>query len=82
MFRSAKTSPVTIFKLFQYFRGEWPMPWSKLVTVAKAWSGCAGARAHVTRRADVRTTAKNNKTSSKQLIELCNIFKSSKDALL
>ncbi|XP_026322247.1 uncharacterized protein LOC113231921 [Hyposmocoma kahamanoa] len=65
----------------QYFRGEWPMPWSKLVTVTKAWSGCAGARAHVTRRADVRT-AKNNKTSSKQLIELCNIFKSNKDALI
>ncbi|OWR55394.1 hypothetical protein KGM_209819 [Danaus plexippus plexippus] len=58
----------------QYLRKEWTMPWSKLVSHAKAWSGIEGAKVHVNRRLDVRnvkTIGKNNK----QLMELYNVFK-------
>ncbi|XP_063824610.1 uncharacterized protein LOC135074251 [Ostrinia nubilalis] len=64
----------------QFLRNEWPMPWSKLVACAKAWSGIEGARAHVMRRADVRG-AKTCK-STRQLIELYAMFKAPTEGLL
>ncbi|XP_052740770.1 uncharacterized protein LOC112050628 [Bicyclus anynana] len=65
----------------QYLRGEWTMPWSRLVSLAKSWSGVEGAKVHVNRRTDIRnvkTQSKNNK----QLLELYNIFKSPIEGLL
>ncbi|XP_026484251.2 uncharacterized protein LOC113392179 [Vanessa tameamea] len=63
----------------QYLQGDWTMPWSKLVTLAKAWSGVEGAKGHVSRRADVR----NAKTSKdKQVLELYSVFKSPPEGLL
>ncbi|XP_047510368.1 uncharacterized protein LOC125053179 isoform X2 [Pieris napi] len=63
----------------QYFRGEWPMPWSRLVSAAKAWSGTEGAKIHVNRRTDIRNI-KNQK--NKQLLELYSIFKGKPEGLL
>ncbi|GBP66070.1 hypothetical protein EVAR_37532_1 [Eumeta japonica] len=63
----------------QYLREEWPMPWSRLVQTAKAWSGVDGARGHVMRRHDVRhKTHKNNKA----LRELGEIFKTPAQGVL
>ncbi|XP_045446705.1 uncharacterized protein LOC123654891 [Melitaea cinxia] len=63
----------------QYFRGNWTIHWSKLVSLAKAWSGIEGAKVHVNRRNDIR----NVKTSKdKQLLELYNVFKSPPEGLL
>ncbi|XP_052756054.1 uncharacterized protein LOC113517891 [Galleria mellonella] len=59
----------------QFLRGEWPMPWSKLVAVAKSWSGIEGARVHINRRTDIRNVKSHGK-SNKQLIELYGLFKS------
>ncbi|CAH0763559.1 unnamed protein product [Diatraea saccharalis] len=36
----------------QYLRGEWPLPWSKLVGRCRVW-GADGALVHVNRRSDV-----------------------------
>ncbi|CAH2105831.1 unnamed protein product [Euphydryas editha] len=63
----------------QYFRGDWIMHWSKLVSLAKAWSGIEGAKVHVNRRTDIRK-AKTSK--DKQLLELYNVFKSPPEGLL
>ncbi|XP_045518834.1 uncharacterized protein LOC123710735 isoform X1 [Pieris brassicae] len=63
----------------QYLRGEWPMPWSRLVSAAKAWSGTEGAKIHVNRRTDIRNI-KNQK--NKQLLELYSIFKGKPEGLL
>ncbi|KAL4706908.1 hypothetical protein ACJJTC_012367 [Scirpophaga incertulas] len=65
----------------QFLRNEWPMPWSKLVSLAKAWSGTDGARAHINRRSDVRA-AKNNSKCSKQLMELYTMFKTPTEGIL
>ncbi|XP_026737209.1 uncharacterized protein LOC113500564 isoform X2 [Trichoplusia ni] len=65
----------------QFLRNEWPIPWSKLVSVAKAWSGLEGVRVHINRRTDVRnmkTTGKCNK----QLMNLCSMFKSTSEGIL
>uniref|UniRef100_A0A2A4IW57 Uncharacterized protein n=1 Tax=Heliothis virescens TaxID=7102 RepID=A0A2A4IW57_HELVI len=65
----------------QYLRGEWPVPWSKLVAVAKAWSGLEGVRVHINRRTDVRNMKAQGK-SSKQLMQLCAMFKSNSEGVL
>ncbi|XP_075971843.1 uncharacterized protein LOC142973740 isoform X2 [Anticarsia gemmatalis] len=65
----------------QYLRGEWPIPWSKLVAVAKAWSGIEGARMHINRRSDIRTMKSQGKCN-KQLLELYALFKANNEGLL
>ncbi|XP_013172139.1 PREDICTED: uncharacterized protein LOC106121150 isoform X3 [Papilio xuthus] len=65
----------------QFLRGEWAMPWSKLVSVAAAWSGVEGARVHINRRADVRNVKTHGKCN-KQLLELYSIFKAPHEGLL
>ncbi|CAH0703020.1 unnamed protein product [Spodoptera exigua] len=65
----------------QFLRGEWPLPWSKLVAVAKAWSGLEGVRVHINRRTDVRNMKSQGK-SNKQLMQLCSLFKSNSEGLL
>ncbi|XP_068631342.1 uncharacterized protein [Battus philenor] len=65
----------------QFLRGEWQMPWSRLVTVAKAWSGIEGAKVHINRRADVRDVKTHGKCN-KQLLELYGIFKAPYEGLL
>ncbi|KAJ8727797.1 hypothetical protein PYW07_001916 [Mythimna separata] len=65
----------------QFLRGEWPIPWSKLVSVAKAWSGLEGVRVHINRRTDVRSMKTQGK-SNKQLMQLCAMFKSNSEGLL
>ncbi|XP_060801824.1 uncharacterized protein LOC106130373 isoform X2 [Amyelois transitella] len=65
----------------QFLRGEWPMPWSKLVMLAKTWSGIEGARVHINRRDDIRNI-KSLGRSNKQLIELYGMFKPSADGVL
>ncbi|XP_035438982.2 uncharacterized protein LOC118268551 isoform X2 [Spodoptera frugiperda] len=65
----------------QFLRGEWPLPWSKLVAVAKAWSGLEGVRVHINRRTDVRNMKSQGK-SNKQLMQLCSMFKSNSEGLL
>ncbi|CAH0725268.1 unnamed protein product, partial [Brenthis ino] len=63
----------------QYLQGEWTMPWSKLVSLAKEWSGLEGAKVHISRRTDIR----NIKSSkNKQLLELYNVFKSPPEGIL
>ncbi|KAL0832981.1 hypothetical protein ABMA28_001105 [Loxostege sticticalis] len=65
----------------QFLRNEWPMPWSKLVSVCvRRCDGATGARAHVTRRTDMRA-AKTGKCAP-QLLELRAVFKAPADALL
>lgn len=75
-----------IYRMFyshysQFLRGEWPLPWSKLVAVAKAWSGLEGVRVHINRRTDVRNMKSQGK-SNKQLMQLCSMFKSNSEGLL
>ncbi|PZC74927.1 hypothetical protein B5X24_HaOG207032 [Helicoverpa armigera] len=65
----------------QYLRGEWPIPWSKLVAVAKAWSGLEGVRVHINRRTDVRNMKAQGK-GNKQLMQLCAMFKSNSEGVL
>ncbi|CAH2070976.1 unnamed protein product, partial [Iphiclides podalirius] len=65
----------------QFLRGEWPMPWSRLVAVAKAWSGIEGAKVHVNRRCDVRNV-KNHGKCNKQLMELYSMFKAPTEGVL
>ncbi|CAG5041437.1 unnamed protein product [Parnassius apollo] len=65
----------------QFLRGEWPMPWSKLVAVAKAWSGVEGAKVHINRRTDVRNVKTHGKCN-KQLLELYGLFKAPPEGLL
>ncbi|XP_022825467.1 uncharacterized protein LOC111355673 [Spodoptera litura] len=65
----------------QFLRGEWPLPWSTLVAVAKAWSGLEGVRVHINRRTDVRNMKSQGK-SNKQLMQLCSMFKSNSEGLL
>ncbi|XP_053603804.1 uncharacterized protein LOC128671390 [Plodia interpunctella] len=65
----------------QFLRGEWPMPWSKLVSMAKIWSGVEGARVHINRRDDIRNIKSHGK-SNKQLIELYGMFKPSSESVL
>ncbi|XP_063360569.1 uncharacterized protein LOC134649661 [Cydia amplana] len=64
----------------QYLRKEWPMPWSKLVSAAKAWSGVEGARVHVNRRHDIRSVRGQSK--NKQLAELYDLFRAPATGLL
>ncbi|XP_045766028.1 uncharacterized protein LOC123867806 isoform X1 [Maniola jurtina] len=64
----------------QYLRGEWTMPWSRLVSLAKAWSGPEGAKLHVNRRTDIRGAKTHGKTN-RQLQDLYNIFKSPTEGL-
>ncbi|VVD04676.1 unnamed protein product [Leptidea sinapis] len=67
----------------QYFRGEWPMPWSRLVSVAKRWSGIEGAKVHINRRTDIRNIRNTGSNkSNKQLMELYNMCKSQPEGLL
>ncbi|XP_049870073.1 uncharacterized protein LOC126369613 isoform X2 [Pectinophora gossypiella] len=66
----------------QYFRGEWPMPWSKLVTAARAWSGIEGARVHVCRREDMRNAKTQHKCNNRLLLDLHHLFKTRAEALL
>ncbi|CAB3239457.1 unnamed protein product [Arctia plantaginis] len=65
----------------QFLRGEWPLPWSKLVSVAKMWSGIEGARLHINRRTDIRRMKSQGKCT-KQLLELCALFKTNNEGLL
>lgn len=65
----------------QFLRGEWLMPWSRLVSVAKAWSGLEGAKVHMNRRTDIRNAKLLNK-GNKQLLELCAMFKTPAERLL
>ncbi|CAK1546237.1 unnamed protein product [Leptosia nina] len=65
----------------QYFRGEWPMPWSKLVARAKAWCGVDGARVHVNRRPDIRNIKSQTK-NNRQLTEIYSMFKTQPEGLL
>ncbi|XP_072939616.1 uncharacterized protein [Epargyreus clarus] len=65
----------------QFFRGEWPMPWSKLVAAAKAWSGIDGAKVHINKRTDIRNAKTHGKTN-KQLMDLYNMFKTGSEGLL
>ncbi|XP_050667490.1 uncharacterized protein LOC126967120 isoform X2 [Leptidea sinapis] len=67
----------------QYFRGEWPMPWSRLVSVAKRWSGIEGAKVHINIRTDIRNIRNTGSNkSNKQLMELYNMCKSQPEGLL
>ncbi|XP_038223073.1 uncharacterized protein LOC119840506 [Zerene cesonia] len=65
----------------QYFRGEWSMPWSRLVAKARCWSGVEGAKVHINRRTEFRNIKNQNK-NNKQLMELYTMFKTQPEGLL
>ncbi|CAG4916958.1 unnamed protein product [Colias eurytheme] len=65
----------------QYFRGEWSMPWSRLVTTARSWSGIEGAKVHINRRTEFRNI-KNQSKNNKQLMELYSMFRTQPGGLL
>lgn len=65
----------------QFLRGERAIPWSKLVSVAKAWSGTEGAKVHINRRTDIRSMKSQGKCN-KNILELQALLKSNNDGLL